>query len=939
MLKTALSVLFFMLFTALYAQIPAGYYYHAMGTTGADLKTKLSEISYPQKVLSYGGGESGYTWEGFSKTDKNEDGSVIDMYSDVIRYFDGINAVSGMHIEHSLPKSWWGSHVNYAYKDLFHLYPSDGITNSTKNDLPLGEISLIVNFDNGVSKTGQNIFGNSYSGNCFEPSDEYKGDFARSYLYISTIYEGFDHLWKSPMMDNNRYPVWKPWAIDLLLKWNKQDPVSEKERKRNEVIFGIQGNRNPYIDYPELAEYIWGENKNSQYPFPEETKPFLISPRIGYAIDFGVIMQNNVKTESIDLQGVNVIDDIKIALKGDSVFALTKNVIDKEEAITGTSFRISFTPKYSGKAYDTIVISGGELTVLEIPVSALASAEFLSIEPIEITPVGGKLQWINDAAATDYLLSVYQGDTESGDLIISSYLEGSSYNKAIEIYNGTGKSVNLENYSLRKQSNGIGNFTSNFKLNGTLGNNETYIILHKMCNNNNLMGIADVYADSVLSFNGNDAIALYRNGIKIDVVGFENDGGENMWGENKTLHRKKTVTHPRGHYNVNEWDSYEIDYFDKLRTHYIEFSDEKNTIVEKRLLGNVSEYIIEELNPEQSYTYYIESVIDNVACKTLNTAQIHTSKLETPVIMEPTDITASSFNANWEETPYADGYLIDMFYVKNAGETVDTVDFNNIGSSGKPLPNGWSGTASGNYTTTASSGMSPNSIALKNSGEYIKSETYTSPITKIKFMYRFPSSGVGNILTVDVLKNDMWENVDSIIYKNTSKNYPVYSFDSDDNVKAVKFTFLKKSGNLAIDDIIITYGKTDYVYIGQDMPIKDNLYSFNNLESDKEFFYRVKATLANSTSDPSDVMSAKTLISTFINNNIEENKIIWKNHKSGLMIYGVEDGDVISIYDIMGSIIYKRHVSGSEIFIPLTTKGIYLIHKTGKKDSILKITK
>ena len=150
---------------------------------------------------------------------------------------------------------------------------------------------LPANFDNSVSKIGQNSFGDTYSGNCFEPADEYKGDFARSYLYISTVYQDFDHLWNSPMMDNNKYPVWKEWAIDLLLKWNEQDPVSEKEKLRNETIYSIQGNRNPFIDYPEIADYIWGENKNNIFPFPEETEPFLIFPRIGYSIDFGVIMQ------------------------------------------------------------------------------------------------------------------------------------------------------------------------------------------------------------------------------------------------------------------------------------------------------------------------------------------------------------------------------------------------------------------------------------------------------------------------------------------------------------------------------------------------------------------------------------------------------------------------------------------------------------------------
>ena len=87
--------------------------------------------------------------------------------------------------------------------------------------------------------------------------------------------------------------------------------------------------------------------------------------------------------------------------------------------------------------------------------------------------------------------------------------------------------------------------------------------------------------------------------------------------------------------------------------------------------------------------------------------------------MEPTEVTTSSFRANWEEVPYADGYLIDLFYMEGAGEISDTIDFTDLGNNGKPLPPGWTGTASGNYTSLTSSGISPNSIALKNTGEYI----------------------------------------------------------------------------------------------------------------------------------------------------------------------------------------------------------------------------
>lgn len=68
-----------------------------------------------------------------------------------------------------------------------------------------------------------------YTGNVFEPADEFKGDFARSYFYVVTVYQDLASYWNSPMLNKNSYPVWKPWAIELLKQWHQQDPVSTKE--------------------------------------------------------------------------------------------------------------------------------------------------------------------------------------------------------------------------------------------------------------------------------------------------------------------------------------------------------------------------------------------------------------------------------------------------------------------------------------------------------------------------------------------------------------------------------------------------------------------------------------------------------------------------------------------------------------------------------------
>ncbi|MBO5866243.1 MAG: endonuclease [Bacteroidaceae bacterium] len=230
---------------------------------GATLKTALYNLIKEHKVISYGSGESS-TWGAFYTTDavvENGQRRVLDMYSNEKRYFGSKgSAVSGMNIEHSVAKSWWGGNKNNAYCDIHHLNPSDQNANSRKSNYPLGELTS-VSWENGVTFVGKaNIDGSSM--NAYEPCDEYKGDFARVFMYMFTCYQ--DLTWEYTWMnyEKSTYPTLKPWAVELLLKWHRQDPVSEKEVNRNNAVYAVQGNRNPYVDYPQLADYVWGDSIN-----------------------------------------------------------------------------------------------------------------------------------------------------------------------------------------------------------------------------------------------------------------------------------------------------------------------------------------------------------------------------------------------------------------------------------------------------------------------------------------------------------------------------------------------------------------------------------------------------------------------------------------------------------------------------------------------------
>ena len=244
------------------AAVPEGYYKAADGKKKASLKAAMHDIVRPnrQDELDYGSG-AGHTWSGFYITDRDADGYVIDRYSnDRRRFTSTTSAVSGMNIEHSFPKSWWGGSQNEAYVDLFNLMPCEASINSSKSNYAMGKVTD-VKVDNGCTRVGKGTTSAGKTAQLWEPADKWKGDFARDYFYMVTAYS--DLTWTSnglDMLENNDYPTMQEWAFKLLLQWARQDPVDEIERKRNDDVYGIQKNRNPFVDFPYLAEYIWGDS-------------------------------------------------------------------------------------------------------------------------------------------------------------------------------------------------------------------------------------------------------------------------------------------------------------------------------------------------------------------------------------------------------------------------------------------------------------------------------------------------------------------------------------------------------------------------------------------------------------------------------------------------------------------------------------------------------
>lgn len=246
------------------------------GKTGNEIKAVLHDKIVNHTVLAYSS-----VWAKNSGADDKGDGTenIWDMYSNCT--FSKWNSCNSSNYdtdvececynrEHVLPKSWWGSSEDEPmYTDLHHVIPTDNATNSQRGAYPLGEVpDSKAEWSNAAGcKLGYGTFGTSGYDKTFEVPDEYKGDIARIYFYMATCYsdKNFTQGGKGYKVFISNSATFTTTALNLYLKWHRNDPVSDKERTRNNKVEKKQKNRNPFVDAPELVEYIWGNKKTTAY--------------------------------------------------------------------------------------------------------------------------------------------------------------------------------------------------------------------------------------------------------------------------------------------------------------------------------------------------------------------------------------------------------------------------------------------------------------------------------------------------------------------------------------------------------------------------------------------------------------------------------------------------------------------------------------------------
>jgi endonuclease I len=521
------KLLFFALLfsTFSFAQIPSGYYNTATGT-GYTLKTQLYNIIKGHTVNDYAGLYVTYETSDIDNFYEN-DGSVLDMYSEnpagvdpynyniatIQRCGNYTNEGDCYNREHIIPQSVF-SEQSPMVSDAHFITPTDGKVNGIRSNYPHSVVAIAEQTSLNGSKLGAGTTG-GYTGPVFEPIDEFKGDIARMYFYFATRYENTVAGYSYAMFNGSTNKVFTTAFLNQLLAWHNQDPVSAREIARNNSIYARQNNRNPYIDHPEYAVSVW-------------------------------------TTEPVDAQAPTVATNLTVTTTTSNSATLTWTAATDNLAVTGYDLYVNGALKSTETGLTATVLGLTPSTTYSfylITRDAERNSSFLS------TSVNGT----TDAALT--------GGTTASEIFFSEYVEGSSFNKALEIANFTGASIDLSVYSIRKQSNGAGVWSAGLNLTGTLNNGAVFILVDPGIALACYTAASANLSSAQEAYNGNDPMGLFKNDTLIDIIGIFNGGAPNF-AIDVTLRRKPSIVAPNTTFNKTaEWDVNSKDTCNGLGSH------------------------------------------------------------------------------------------------------------------------------------------------------------------------------------------------------------------------------------------------------------------------------------------------------------------------------------------------------------------------------------
>ena len=286
-----------------------------------------------------------------------------------------------------------------------------------RSNNPFGEVgSGASSSKNGFSKWGKCVTP-GYSGTVFEPNDEYKGDFARTYFYFATRYQSQINNWGGIFISS--YPHIVGWQLNMLLRWHEQDPVSQKELDRNEAVYeSRQGNRNPFIDYPELVDLIFGDSRNIPFMPDGGDAPYIEAPRNGSTVDMGIASVNSSSpvTVQLSVRGRNIESTVSVEVGGNDseCFSVNRRELTADEVNNGTTVELSYRSSVVGSHEAVLEISGGGLkSPIIVNLKGQAIDDFVALPAKDITKNSFVAVWTPKSEATDYELNVWYDDYSS----------------------------------------------------------------------------------------------------------------------------------------------------------------------------------------------------------------------------------------------------------------------------------------------------------------------------------------------------------------------------------------------------------------------------------------------------------------------------------------------------------------------------------------------
>jgi endonuclease I/chitodextrinase len=581
-----------------------------------------------------------YGWENGSDQDISNDISRDNRLQDI---GDGDTYV--WNREHVFPKSLANPKLDTDIPgpstDAHHLRAADRTRNSARNNRKYGRGTGTSNYS--TLDFHEGLDGPNTA--AWYPGDDWKGDAARMIMYMYLHY-GSVCLPTAVGVGSKEFT--QDEMIDLFLQWNVEDPVSDVEKTRNSYHentsnYAAQGNRNPFIDNPYLATRIWGGN-SAEDTWGIYKNSDTQAPTIPANVTLNNISLNSINvswsasTDNIGVTGYNVyVDGVLEAqttstnitigdLNTNTTYSFTivakdliNNMSNASVAKNGTTLQDSEAPTIPSD----VVISNS--TDSSFKVSWSASTDNSAVSGYEIF-VDGNLNATTTAlsytvfglsTSTTYSLEILAKDIDNNkssksaavnatttagnstgvtELFISEYVEPSSgNNKAIEIVNLTGSTINLSEYSIQKQSNG-GSWVDDYNLGDVnIIPGEVFVITHIDVSDPTLVAESDLAGPpnidtspygfgSPLNFNGNDPIGFFKNGVLIDIIGEEDNSSDHI--KDKTYRRKASITEPNTSFDTAEWDILGANSFDGIGSHSSTLSTKNSAFASFKMFPN-----------------------------------------------------------------------------------------------------------------------------------------------------------------------------------------------------------------------------------------------------------------------------------------------------------------------------------------------------------------